>query len=456
MLMLFGDKILAYKDELLSDLAYLLGIESIDGERDDECERALAFILKRAQDFGLSCDMVTDKSVHVELGEGGRLCGVLAHVDVVPAGNNWSVIPYALTERDGRLYGRGVADDKGAALINLYCLRALKENGAAGKNTLRAIFGSAEETGMRDMQGYFEKMPLPDMAFTPDSDYGICFAEKGILHLRVSTPTNEAKVLSQFHAGKAINAVPDLAYVMLDSSGYDEQLLMRLADASSGNFEFNYTIDGLMIISRGKAAHACEPQKGKNAAALLIDLITHAYDVHEIGALCSFIDYALNCETNGRSLGLKMSDGVSGELTVNLGMVHIEGAKAEAYFDIRYPVTVYGERVLSQFKAVAEYSGLKVEVLHHDKPLFLEKDSPLIRELSAAYESVTGEKPTLYATGGGTYARKLGGRGVAFGPHFSGDPIHMHDADESVDRENFFKHAQICLEAMYRLYTLES
>ena len=229
-----------------------------------------------------------------------------------------------------------------------------------------------------------------------------------------------------------------------------------LADASSGNFEFNYTIDGLMIISRGKAAHACEPQKGKNAAALLIDLITHAYDVHEIGALCSFIDYALNCETNGRSLGLKMSDGVSGELTVNLGMVHIEGAKAEAYFDIRYPVTVYGERVLSQFKAVAEYSGLKVEVLHHDKPLFLEKDSPLIRELSAAYESVTGEKPTLYATGGGTYARKLGGRGVAFGPHFSGDPIHMHDADESVDRENFFKHAQICLEAMYRLYTLES
>lgn len=46
---------------------------------------------------------------------------------------------------------------------------------------------------------------------------------------------------------------------MLDSSDYDEQTLMRLADASDGDFEFNYTIDGLMIISRGKAAHACEP-----------------------------------------------------------------------------------------------------------------------------------------------------------------------------------------------------
>ena len=449
------EKILEYREELFDDLNRLLSIESVDGARDGDCAAALDFILKRAEDFGLTAERVTAKSAHVDLGKGGRLCGVLSHLDVVPAGNNWTVNPYALTERDGRLYGRGVADDKGAALVNLYCLRALKEMGIEGRNTLRAIYGTAEETGMSDMDGYFAQKRLPDLAFTPDSEYGVCYAEKGILQLEVSTPTNEAKVLSQFHAGKAINAVPDLAYVMLDSSGYDEQLLMRLADASEGNFEFNYTIDGLMIISRGKAAHACEPEKGKNAAALLIDLITHAYDLHEIGALASFIHYALNCETNGRSLGLKMSDGVSGPLTVNLGVIHIEGHTAEAYFDIRYPVTVSGEKIIAQFRAVAEYNGMQVEVVHHDKPLYLEKDSPLIRELSAAYESVTGEKPTLYATGGGTYARKLGGRGVAFGPHFAGDPINMHNADESMDKENFFLHAQICLEALYRLYNVE-
>ena len=449
------EKILEYREELFDDLNRLLSIESVDGARDGDCAAALDFILKRAEDFGLTAERVTAKSAHVDLGKGGRLCGVLSHLDVVPAGNNWTVNPYALTERDGRLYGRGVADDKGAALVNLYCLRALKEMGIEGRNTLRAIYGTAEETGMSDMDGYFAQKRLPDLAFTPDSEYGVCYAEKGILQLEVSTPTNEAKVLSQFHAGKAINAVPDLAYVMLDSSGYDEQLLMRLADASEGNFEFNYTIDGLMIISRGKAAHACEPEKGKNAAALLIDLITHAYDLHEIGALASFIHYALNCETNGRSLGLKMSDGVSGPLTVNLGVIHIEGHTAEAYFDIRYPVTVSGEKIIAQFRAVAEYNGMQVEVVHHDKPLCLEKDSPLIRELSAAYESVTGEKPTLYATGGGTYARKLGGRGVAFGPHFAGDPINMHNADESMDKENFFLHAQICLEALYRLYNVE-
>ena len=295
------EKILEYREELFDDLNRLLSIESVDGARDGDCAAALDFILKRAEDFGLTAERVTAKSAHVDLGKGGRLCGVLSHLDVVPAGNNWTVNPYALTERDGRLYGRGVADDKGAALVNLYCLRALKEMGIEGRNTLRAIYGTAEETGMSDMDGYFAQKRLPDLAFTPDSEYGVCYAEKGILQLEVSTPTNEAKVLSQFHAGKAINAVPDLAYVMLDSSGYDEQLLMRLADASEGNFEFNYTIDGLMIISRGKAAHACEPQKGFNAAAALIDLITHAYDVYEIGALSSFIDSTSRAPRRARS-----------------------------------------------------------------------------------------------------------------------------------------------------------
>lgn len=451
--MLFGDNILKYKDELLRDINMLISLESVDGVRGEECVKAMEFMLKRAADFGLHGERIGEKCAHITLGEGGKDCAVLSHLDVVPAGNNWSVNPYALTERDGRLFGRGIIDDKGASVVSLYCLRALKEAGVIGNNRLRVIYGIAEETGMTDMDEYFSKQPLPDMAFTPDSDYGICRAEKGILHLEISTPLNEAKVLSQFHSGKAVNAVPDIAYVMLDSSDYDEQTLMRLADASDGNFEFNYTIDGLMIISRGKAAHACEPEKGKNAAAQLIDLITHAYDVVDIGSLCSFIDYAINNETNGMSLGIKMSDEVSGALTVNLGIVNIEDNTAGAKLDIRYPVTADSECVLKNLRAVAEHSGISVKVIHHEPPLYIEDGSELMNILSDAYESVTGEKPELYSTGGGTYARKLQGRGVAFGPAFKDDVVNMHNADESVDREKFFLHAQICLEAMYRLFT---
>ena len=131
---MFGNKILDFKDELLKDLNTLLSFESVDGEKNDECDNALHFILKRAEDFGLTGERTTDKSGHITLGDSGKLCGVLTHLDVVPAGNSWSVPPYALTEKDGRLYGRGIADDKGAALVTLYCLKAIKDSGVNGVN----------------------------------------------------------------------------------------------------------------------------------------------------------------------------------------------------------------------------------------------------------------------------------------------------------------------------------
>lgn len=51
---MFGNKILDFKDELLKDLNTLLSFESVDGEKNDECDNALNFILKRAEDFGLT------------------------------------------------------------------------------------------------------------------------------------------------------------------------------------------------------------------------------------------------------------------------------------------------------------------------------------------------------------------------------------------------------------------
>ena len=47
---MFGNKILDFKDELLKDLNTLLSFESVDGEKNDECDNALNFILKRAED----------------------------------------------------------------------------------------------------------------------------------------------------------------------------------------------------------------------------------------------------------------------------------------------------------------------------------------------------------------------------------------------------------------------
>lgn len=164
---MFGNRILDFKDELLKDLNTLLSFESVDGEKNDECDNALNFILKRAEDFGLTGERTTDKSGHITLGDSGKLCGVLTHLDVVPAGNSWSVPPYALTEKDGRLYGRGIADDKGAALVTLYCLRALKEEGIDGVNTLRAITVQAKNAVWKILTAILKKCLFPTFLSLP-------------------------------------------------------------------------------------------------------------------------------------------------------------------------------------------------------------------------------------------------------------------------------------------------
>lgn len=65
--------------------------------------------------------------LEADLGEGAEPgLGVLCHLDVVPEGTGWTVPPYALTRREGKLYGRGTIDDKGPAVAALFALGAIR------------------------------------------------------------------------------------------------------------------------------------------------------------------------------------------------------------------------------------------------------------------------------------------------------------------------------------------
>ena len=449
--MSFGENIMKYKEDMIADLTELIAIKSVSGT--DACQEAMDWMIRKAEQFGLKTEKVGDLACHIELGEGGKLCGVLSHLDVVPEGNNWNSLPFELSVGDGYMYGRGIADDKGAALVSLYCLRALKELGVEGKNTVRAIFGIDEERGMHDMDEYFSNQPVPDLSFTPDSEYGICQYEKGILQLELYADTHDGTTLTQMHSGRAVNAVPDTAYALLDCTENEDHQLARLADAKKGSFEFYYTIDGMMVLSRGTAAHGSTPEKGLNAATALIDLLTSNFALPTMGTIPAFISHYIGTDSDGVMLGIKMRDKESGPLTVNVGTVHIDEGYATCTMDIRYPVTADGEEILRKIREKGEREKIHVKLLDHNPPLKMDEDSDIVRLLSDAYESVMGEKPTLYSTGGGTYARKLGGKGVAFGPVFEGEESNMHNANECLSVEKYFKHAQICLEAIYNLYT---
>jgi acetylornithine deacetylase/succinyl-diaminopimelate desuccinylase-like protein len=79
------------------------------------------------------------------------------HADVVLGmAEDWSdgLSPWALVERDGRLYGRGTADNKGQHLVNLAALRTVLEaRGSLGFN-LTLLFETGEEIGSPGLEQF--------------------------------------------------------------------------------------------------------------------------------------------------------------------------------------------------------------------------------------------------------------------------------------------------------------
>ncbi|MCR5635585.1 MAG: Sapep family Mn(2+)-dependent dipeptidase [Clostridiales bacterium] len=446
----FGEKILNYKKDILADLSELIGIESVSSEGSELPAKALNVMLEKAEKMGFTTKNIDDIAGHIEYGEGEALCGVLAHLDVVPVGGDWKYPPFQMTEKDGVLYGRGVADDKGAAVVALYCLKALKDEGIIGDRKLRVILGTSEEIGQEDMNVYFEHERLPDMSFTPDSDYGICATEKGILQLKVSDPTHNGTVITELKGGTAVNSVPDKAVAILECTENDDHQMQRLADAKPNCFDFDYTIDGIKVTSKGKAAHAAEPDKGLNAATNLVSLLCSCFSSRILGNLCEFVDNYIGSDLRGKYLGIANRD-KSGVLTLNVGKLEINTNEAYVTLDIRYPVTSDPVRIINKIQTCANREGLSVEVLDHMLPLNVPEGAPVVQLLKKAYKAATGTPATLYSTGGGTYARALGGNGVAFGPVFPEDDCRLHNSNECMSVDKLMLHAQICLEAMARM-----
>lgn len=455
----FGSKICKYQDDIFRDMGKLIAIPSVRGDAKpgkpfgEKSAEALECILDIAKQMGLETENVDGYAGHAEYGEGPEYAAVLAHMDVVPVGDGWNTDPFTLVQRGSLAYGRGTADDKGPAIVALYCLKVLKDEGVRGKRRLRAIFGAAEETGMEDMDYYFKKEPLPVMGFTPDGEYGICNREKGILRLEISNG-NDSAVVKELHAGTVVNAVPDKAVAKIVCTEAQYQSLVEAAKLAEGSFECERTEDGASILSHGRAAHAMQPHVGINAASRLIRLLASVFEKDALGGFLTFLNREIGLETDGFSLGVKQQDLPSGDLTMNLGLLEIHGDKASAGIDIRYPVTSDGEKICATITEHTTAAGFRLEVKSLDVPLYLPETSTLISVLKDAYQAVCGAPAELYATGGGTYARAIKGRGVAFGPFFPEEPDrHLHDANEHIDMEKFMLHAQICLEAMYRMIT---
>jgi len=449
-----------YLDEMVATLQDVIRIPSKKGEPlpgmpfGEGPFRALEYMLAKGMEFGFDTVNVDGYAGHVEYGEGDEIIAVLGHLDVVPEGEGWTYPPYGGTISNENVYGRGACDNKGACVASLYCLKALKDSGIMPVRKIRVIFGTDEESGMEDMAYYFKKQPLPTFGFSPDISYPIYHAEKGILHIRGEFAGDMMPIL-ELTSGDAFNTIPGEATCVLDTQRIQEEERDRLsiAIAQLPDFgcrgEMENSERGLSIRVYGKKGHGGTPKSGINAAQRLLDMLFHALADADSNPFFQFIQGKLGLEYTGSLLGIAAMDDISGELTVNVGIMNINQDSARICLDIRYPVTANGQPIGASISRQMEDAGLNVTYYHDSVPNYVPADNVWLKRLQAAYEHITGEPAELRAMSGGTYARALQGRGVAYGGNFGGGG--GHNADEFYPIQDLTKQGKICLFTLYKL-----
>ena len=382
-----------------------------------------------------------------EIGAGEKLIGILAHLDIVPAGEGWNTNPFEMTEKDGYLYGRGVSDDKGAAVASMYALKYLIQENYQFKKRVRLILGCNEETGSACIKHYVKTDEMIDCGFTPDGGFPGIYAEKGMVSGKIVG--HNSKIIS-IVGGEASNVVCKKAKCSVPSNSFNEDKFKEYLNSKNIKFEINNT-DTCNIIVYGVAAHASTPDLGINALSYLFEALYHA-DFND-----SFVDYFhknFALTNHGELLGyLDLKDDVS-DTSINFGMASVINGDVCVSLDMRFPVKTNSDKCYSLLEKTKDDNnefvlGGKVE------PLYFDINMPMIKALKKAYVDVTGDKTSeMEAIGGGTYAKSIKNC-IAFGCEFMGEDNHIHDANEKLNIESFKKQVEIYIEAIKNLNEID-
>jgi acetylornithine deacetylase/succinyl-diaminopimelate desuccinylase-like protein len=212
-------------ETLLPELAELIAIPSIsaDDAHADDVRRAATWVCDRIRRAGGQADVTDWNGSPLAIGEvpASRnpesaptvLC--YAHFDVQPPDplELWKTPPFELTQRDGWLYARGIADDKAHLFVLLKAVELLRAEGALPVNVRFACDGEEEVGGHSVVEWVEQDARGADAAIVLDGGMvardlpGFTVGLRGICYFHVTVRTGERDLHSGMFGGAALNAL---------------------------------------------------------------------------------------------------------------------------------------------------------------------------------------------------------------------------------------------------------
>ncbi len=442
-----------YYDSYMEDLVSLLKCPSVLDKFDPSnkeapfgkgIREALDKALEIGQRMGFSVHNVDNYCGYMDYGMGDETLIILAHLDVVPAIGPWSHDPFDPVIKNNRIYARGSSDDKGPLLSALYALKMLKDEGFMPNKKIRFFVGCDEETGSRGLEHYLSLYGEAEYGFSPDAEYPLIYAEKGIS--RITFSGKSSSPIKSFKSGTVANIVPDTAKVKLEGINLSKEFMEYLKETGlSGSVEGDeYTLKGV-------ACHGSIPEKGINAALMLSHFLSRYIDDNFL----KFQEEYLYNDFKAERFGVAHHDEEMGDISNNAGVYNYENGEFSIVCNFRYPKGLDFDSSMKHIENLVSKYNIKLTVDSNSPVHYVPKDSKLVSDLLDAYKKWVEYAPfdktvEPFSIGGGTYARDFK-NAVAFGALFPGEEDSMHMIDESSDIDSLILSVFIYKDAIVNL-----
>jgi len=433
----------------LKELKDLLRIPSISTlpEHKDDCRRAAQLLAAELKRIGMEqARLIETEGQPLVYAEWLKAAGkptvlIYGHYDVQPTDpdEEWLTKPFEPTERDGNLYARGSADDKGQVWAEVKALESLMAGNGALPLNVRVLLEGEEEVGGEGIADFVASKPpelKADFALVSDTELfapglpTLCVGLRGMIYTEIEVRGAKSDLHSGMYGGAAPNPFVSLA-----------QMLAKLKD-EDGHILIPGFYDGIIPPS---------PEELKAWKSLPFD--EEHYRKTEVGsrALVGEPGYSVLERTWARpTLDVH---GIPGGFT-GAGAKTVIPAKALAKVSMRL---VPGMTPARAFELYKDYvmkiapAGVDVEVrlIHSGDPCLIPVNNRFVQAATRALHEVWGKDTVFIRSGGsipivGDFDRHLGVPSVMMGFGLPDDNIHA--PNEKFHLKNF----ELGIESMVR------
>jgi acetylornithine deacetylase/succinyl-diaminopimelate desuccinylase-like protein len=381
----------------LSDFLLIPSVSALPAHAAD-CRYAANWLRDHLQRLGCpTVEMIDGPGHPVVWGESPRRPGlptllIYGHYDVQPPDplDEWKTPPFVPTVRDGKLYARGAADDKGQVFCLLKAYEAVLDAEQRPPLNVNFIFEGEEESGGKVIFELLKREPertRADAALVCDMSYyapgwpAVYTALRGLCYAEITVRTLERDLHSGTYGGVAPNAIETMV-----------RLLSRL---KSENGEIH-------IPNLYEAVEPPTPAELKTWTELPFDQDEFIRDEVTGKALTGL----QNRTVFERVWALPTFEihGIRGGFTGE-GAKTVIPAQATAKVSLRLvPGQDYKQVGRDLERAVAQlappWADVKVTLLHGGDPVEVDVNAPAFEILDEAFELVTGRKAVQVRAGG--------------------------------------------------------